>query len=68
MCTHTQLCVRMVEPCTCILDDACASFSTKTKNHIFIDLIKQRYSMWDQINKLETLNTKLTKKIKRTSI
>ena len=56
--THTQLCVCMVEPYTHILNDVYTSFSIETKNHIFIYLIikKKRYSMWDQISMLETLN------------
>ena len=48
-----------LKPCMCILNDAYASFSTNSKSHILIDLIKERYSMWDQISMLETLNTKL---------
>ena len=57
MCTHTQLCVRMVEPCAHILDDAYASFSTNSKNHTFIDLIKQIYKHRNQTSMLETLKT-----------
>ena len=60
MCAHTQLCIRMVEPRACILNYAHASFNADLKNYIFIDLIKQRNSMWDQIHMLEALNTKPT--------
>ena len=60
MRAHTQLCVRMVEPCAPILDNAHASFNTDSKNYIFRDLIKQRYNIWDQTSMLETLKTKLT--------
>ena len=40
--------------------DVHASFSTDPKNYIFIDLIIQRYNMWDQTSILETLKSKLT--------
>jgi len=50
----------MVEPCARIFYDAYTSFSTNSKNHIFVDLIKQRYKHKNQTSMLETLKTKLT--------
>ena len=54
VCAHTQLCIRMVEPRACILNYAHASFNADLKNYIFIDLIKQRYNIWDKTSMLET--------------
>ena len=44
MCTHTQLCICMVEPCARKLDDRYVSFSTNLKNHIAED--KNFHTTW----------------------